>query len=431
MATTLNELLGEQLLQHNESGDETSQIPTNQLNGKTIALYFSVHWCGPNRDFTPIFAEIFKKVDNEIKDKLDVVFISYDPDQASFDEYFKEMPWKALPFSDRDRSKALAKKFNIGDIACLIVLSPTCETITSDGIDEVRVSPDEALRRWTQGKRLFWSREPREGEFTWKRITCNQCFMNPFIGTRHGCTHEECQFNLCEICLLNNKHEHPLIEYLIPKKQYSLEELFKSVPHLLNSNNEEKIEIKTMRKDGIKSIGFYFSAHWCSPCRAFTPKLAEVYKEAQSSSQSFRIVFVSWDRDEESFNEYRSEMPWPAVPLKAGTALEAYFQCVAIPSLFVISSDGKVLSRRGNDDVLRKGVEAMKSWAQGKKLVPPSTDEFLWSDASCNSCNMDPLIGQRYRCLTCDYYDLCLACKNKGHEHPLELVPQPVDDQED
>jgi hypothetical protein len=32
-------------------------------------------------------------------EKLEIVFISSDEDQATFDEYFKEMAWKALPFS--------------------------------------------------------------------------------------------------------------------------------------------------------------------------------------------------------------------------------------------------------------------------------------------------------------------------------------------
>ena len=41
MSTTLGELLGEQILQHNEDGKGSNQISTSQLNGKTIALYFS------------------------------------------------------------------------------------------------------------------------------------------------------------------------------------------------------------------------------------------------------------------------------------------------------------------------------------------------------------------------------------------------------
>ena len=150
--------------------------------------------------------------------------------------------------------------------------------------------------------------------------------MNPIIGSRHGCTNPDCEVDLCEACLPKNTHEHPLVEYLFPKKDYSLEQLFQSVPHLLDPKNEEKIETKSLWENGGQSIGIYFSAHWCPPCRTFTPKLAEIYKEAQKDSQSFRMVFVSCDRDENSFNEYRSTMPWPAVPLNSGALLKAYFQ---------------------------------------------------------------------------------------------------------
>ncbi len=38
-------------------------------------------------------------MNNEIKDKFDIVFVSSDKDQDAFNEYFKEMPWKALPYS--------------------------------------------------------------------------------------------------------------------------------------------------------------------------------------------------------------------------------------------------------------------------------------------------------------------------------------------
>ncbi len=74
------------------------------------------------------------------------------------------------------------------------------------------------------------------------------------------------------------------------------------------------------------------------PCREFTVKLAELYKEAQANSDGFRIVFVSSDNDEESFNEYRSTMPWPAVPLGSGALLDAYFQntCKYIFNLLIL-----------------------------------------------------------------------------------------------
>ncbi len=208
----------------------------------------------------------------------------------------------------------------------MLVLSSTCEIIVSDGTNEVYAAPNKALHQWSQGKRLFWSREPRDGEYIWKRTTCIQCHMNPLIGPRHGCTNVGCKVDLCETCLPTNKHEHPLVEYLLPKQDYSLEQLFKYVPYLLNPNNEEKIETKTIWQDGVKTVGFYFSAHSYEPCHAFTPKLTEFYKELQESFHSLRIVFVSSDRDEKSFNEYRSTMPWPAVPFNSGGTLKVYFQ---------------------------------------------------------------------------------------------------------
>ncbi len=44
-------------------------------------------------------AEIYENVYEEVKDQFDIVFISCDRDQGSFDNYYNEMPWKALPFA--------------------------------------------------------------------------------------------------------------------------------------------------------------------------------------------------------------------------------------------------------------------------------------------------------------------------------------------
>ena len=30
-------------------------------------------------------------------------------------------------------------------------------------------------------------------------------------------------------------------------------------------------------------IGLYFSAHWCPPCKGYTPKLVDLYKELNQS----------------------------------------------------------------------------------------------------------------------------------------------------
>ena len=203
----------------------------------------------------------------------------------------------------------------------MVVLSSTCEIINSNGI----VSK-EAIHQWIQKKDSLCSRQVREDEFTWEDIVCSECHMNPLIGSRYGCTYRDCHADLCETCLLKTQHSHPLVKYLVPGKSHSLEQMFEIVPHLLKPDNEDKILTKTMWQDDVKAVGFYFSAQWCPPHRAITPKLAEFYKEIQANSSGFRLVFVSCDRDEKAFDEYRSIMPWPAVPFNSGNVLKAYFQ---------------------------------------------------------------------------------------------------------
>merc|ERR1712144_166571 len=62
---------------------------------------------------------------------------------------------------------------------------------------------------------------------------------------------------------------------------------------------------------GKEFVVLYFSAHWCPPCRGFTPHFAEWYKNG--GSEKCEVVFVSWDQEEDSFNDYFSSMPWTAV----------------------------------------------------------------------------------------------------------------------
>ena len=64
---------------------------------------------------------------------------------------------------------------------------------------------------------------------------------------------------------------------------------------------------------GKKAVALYFSAHWCPPCRGFTPKLAKWYSD-DLQGKGLEVVFVSSDRDEASFSEYFADQPWLALP---------------------------------------------------------------------------------------------------------------------
>jgi thiol-disulfide isomerase/thioredoxin len=105
------------------------------------------------------------------------------------------------------------------------------------------------------------------------------------------------------------------------------------------------------------SVGLYFSASWCPPCRAFTPVLSEKYRTAYRA-KGMEIVFVTSDRDERSFREYHSHMPWLAVPFdnfQVRQSLGGKFGVRGIPMLVVIDAQKPgltVITSDGRQDVM-------------------------------------------------------------------------------
>ena len=66
-----------------------------------MIFIFRAHWCPPCRSFTSKLAKFYSELNDEMKSKFDIIFLSWDENEEDFKEYFKEMPWKALPFSGK------------------------------------------------------------------------------------------------------------------------------------------------------------------------------------------------------------------------------------------------------------------------------------------------------------------------------------------
>jgi nucleoredoxin len=105
-----------------------------------------------------------------------------------------------------------------------------------------------------------------------------------------------------------------------------------------------------------KAVAFYFSAHWCGPCRAFTPQLIKTYNKMKADGKPFEVVFASSDHDNSSFEEYWGSMPWMAVPFadKAAKAgLDKVFPHRGIPTLYIVDpAAGKVITDSGRGKIM-------------------------------------------------------------------------------
>ncbi|KAH9366047.1 nucleoredoxin-like protein 2 isoform X2 [Haemaphysalis longicornis] len=118
----------------------------------------------------------------------------------------------------------------------------------------------------------------------------------------------------------------------------------------------------------VKVVALYFSAHWCPPCRMFTPVLAEAYKEMKEEAAApVEVVFVSSDRSSNDMLSYMRESHGDWYAVKFGDPLQqelkTKFGISSIPTLVICKKDGTVLSTNGRGDITAKGPRAFVDWA--------------------------------------------------------------------
>mmetsp|Transcript_50587 Transcript_50587/g.107762 ORF Transcript_50587/g.107762 Transcript_50587/m.107762 type:complete len:414 (+) Transcript_50587:48-1289(+) len=100
-------------------------------------------------------------------------------------------------------------------------------------------------------------------------------------------------------------------------------------------------------------VFLYASAHWCPPCRKYTPQLVKFYNDAKrlhasnpARIKSVEIVFVSADHDMNGFKNYYATMPWLSVPFDSDTRerLLSWMKVTGVPKLMCLDGrSGKIL----------------------------------------------------------------------------------------
>lgn len=121
----------------------------------------------------------------------------------------------------------------------------------------------------------------------------------------------------------------------------------------------------TSHLDG-KYVLVYFSAHWCPPCRGFTPQLVAFYENFKANGGiPFEIVFASSDKDQHSFDEYYGSMPWAALPFSARdekATLSSKYKVSGIPTLVVLNTDGSLITTQGRAKVAADASGSSFPW---------------------------------------------------------------------
>ncbi|XP_014206907.1 nucleoredoxin-like [Copidosoma floridanum] len=124
----------------------------------------------------------------------------------------------------------------------------------------------------------------------------------------------------------------------------------------------------------------YFSAHWCPPCKAFTPQLIDTYQRIRERGHNFEVIFVSSDRSEESYKTYTDTMPWLRIPFnqedrrqKLARALDVQ----AIPTLVVLDPRDNIITLEGRTEILEDPDGLNFPWTS--RLVNILTEKYATS----------------------------------------------------
>jgi len=296
---------------------------------ETVGFYFSAHWCPPCRRFTPMLAKFYEAMKKKSPKKFEIIFISSDRDEKSFNEYYDEShPWLRTTFKWLEGNKRRVNEAVQGGngIPSLCLVDPkTGELVCKKGVQQVYEDSEGASFPWRP--RSFWQIMEDGPDFLTKE-----------------------------------------------------------------KDGEQTVSAATI-KDTFDYTMCYFSAHWCPPCRGFTPKFSEWYKNNVSkmpAGKTFETIFFSSDRDEASFKEYYGEMPWKACPHgdKRVKELKGLFDVDGIPFVAVVDNKtGKIAEPRGCGG--RSGVSS-----------DPNAERFPWPKVSAGvlSDNISP-INRRPMCI--------------------------------
>mmetsp|Transcript_129341 Transcript_129341/g.241959 ORF Transcript_129341/g.241959 Transcript_129341/m.241959 type:complete len:372 (+) Transcript_129341:2-1117(+) len=294
--------------------------PGDALEGKVVLLYFSAHWCGPCRQFTPALRSFYETVKAE-GGNIEIVFVSSDFNEEQFEGYFQgeHGDWLAVAYGSQEH-EMLNEYYQVEGIPTLIVVDSNGFAVVPDARGDVATAKS----------------------------------LDSVMSTFAGWQEDVEAANAEEAEAADTEADDA---EAADTEDADSEGTSSAESDLLASATLIKKSGMVAPADALedKLVGIYFSAHWCGPCRHFTPVLRSFYEILKAQGKAFEIVFVSSDSSEDEFEEYFDNFHGDWLAVEYGSpeqqALSKFYQVNAIPTLLIVDNKGTVVVPDARVDV--------------------------------------------------------------------------------
>lgn len=128
-------------------GDElTAYDPGSLPEPEIYLIYFSAHWCPPCQRFTPDLVQAYLRLQQQIPQRFELIYVSSDRSPAEQMRYAREarMPWPVLKYSELGQAAPVERWAGNG-IPCLVALTPQGRVIFHSYHGEEYLGPQQVL----------------------------------------------------------------------------------------------------------------------------------------------------------------------------------------------------------------------------------------------------------------------------------------------
>jgi len=368
----------------------TLEANTALYNKELILVYFSANWCPPSKSFTPILKEFYDVV---AKEGVEIINVSWDQSSEEMLNYMKEShgDWLALKH-DSDDSKDMCTYNMTGE---RMVPQKLYKCATCGMADDGYCICEFCIKSCHEGHEISMFDEEGVGygfcdcgeEASQDKRSCNLLKSTKDIFQYSIREKLEKKFEVEDLPsvvvmkadgtlvsenavtdIANSRGEAPWGEELnLVKEWKEYDEKANSFCEIIKGSSLVKADESTKPVDealaGKDIVLVYFSAHWCPPCRRFTPLLKNFYQDV--SEKGVELIFVSSDRSKEDMLNYMKEShgDWYAFEhgSKIGQKLSKTFRVSGIPTLVALKTDGTIIDRNARGSI-EKGASIISEW---------------------------------------------------------------------